>query len=441
MKSRVLVSLSVLALVIVAAAAVVVRFSDAEDPPIAAGPLLSTSTTGDGVGLHIQSMTPASTPSATPDTVNTAIRELLDRLPIEDKVGQMLMFGFAGTAAGGDVQLMVRDWRIGGLVLRDGNLAAPSQILELSSALQGLADENGLPAGLLLAVDQEGGAVTRLRSPFTQFPAPAAVGSAGDSDLAQAMGKAMAEEMTAVGINMDLAPVLDVNDNPLNAVIGPRSFGSDPNLVALMGTEFVKGLHDGGVIATGKHFPGHGSTSTDSHYGLPVVSKTSDEIRSTELVPFQAAIEADVDAIMTAHVAYPDLDSASLAPATLSKPILTGLLRQELGFSGVIVTDSMGMGAITQLYSPGEAAVMAVEAGADIILAGGQVDVQSGIRAALLEAAQTGRISEQRINESVTRILLLKAKYRVGEEPPLDLDVIGSPEHVEVAQKIVAIGN
>ncbi len=283
--------------------------------------------------------------------------------------------------------------------------------------------------------------MTRLHPPFTQFPAPAAVGTADDQGLARATGKAMAEEMAAVGINMDLAPVLDVVDNPLNTVIGPRSFGAEPQLVALMGSEFVNGLHDGGVVATGKHFPGHGSTSTDSHYGLPVVSKTPDEIRTTELVPFQAAIGEGVDAIMTAHVAYPELDSASLVPATVSKSILTGLLRQELGFDGVIVTDSMGMGAITGSYSPGEAAVMAVEAGADMILAGGQVDVQAGIRAALLEAAQTGRLSVQRIDESVTRILMLKAKYDVGEAPPFDLDVVGNPEHVRVAEKIAALGN
>jgi beta-N-acetylhexosaminidase len=441
MKRRVLVSLAVLALVLAASAAVVISFSDSEHSQFAAAPPPSTSSLEDSSGLHIQAMTPTLTPSATADPVGTAIRDLLGRLPVEDKIGQMLMFGFAGTTAGADVQEMIRDWRVGGLVLRDANLATPDQILELSTSLQRLAREDGLPAGLLLAVDQEGGAVTRLHPPFTQFPAPAIVGTAGDPDLAQAMGKAMAEEMMAVGINTDLAPVLDVVDNPLNTVIGPRSFGSDPQLVALMGTEFVKGLHDGSVIATGKHFPGHGSTSTDSHYGLPVVSKTSDEIRSTELVPFQAAIETGVDAIMTAHVAYPELDSASLVPATLSKPILTGLLREELGFNRVIITDSMGMGAITANYSPGEAAVMAVEAGADMILASGQVDVQTGVREALLEAVQTGRISEQRIDQSVTRILLLKAKYDVGEEPPFDLDVVGSAEHAKVAEEIVALGN
>jgi beta-N-acetylhexosaminidase len=398
------------------------------------------SSPGDEAALRIRAVTPSPTPSVSPEEerINAAVGQMLKGLTIEDKIGQMLMFGLDGTIVTEDHRRLIQEWRVGGFVLREANLDSPTQIRELSMSLQELALESVHPLGLLLAVDQEGGQVTRLHWPFTVFPAPAVVGTTGDPALARAMGKVMAEEMAAVGINMDLAPVLDVNDNPLNPAIGSRSFGADPQVVAEMGTAFLQGLHEGDTVATGKHFPGHGSTSTDSHVALPVVPKSLSDIHETELVPFEAAIGAGIDVIMTAHVAYPELDSAPLMPATLSEPILTGILRQEIGFTGVILTDEIGMAAITGLYGPGEAAVMAIAAGADMILAKGPLETQAEIRGALMEAVKSGLVSEERVDESVARILRLKVKYDVGGNPGLGLDVIGSAEHVRVADEISA---
>jgi beta-N-acetylhexosaminidase len=431
MNSR-LVIFFIVILLGLAAAVITIGLSDSDGP-----------SSQDELGLRIYPVTPSPTRSGSPEEnrANAAVREILEGLTVEEKIGQMLMFGFEGTRLDENLEQMLGEWRVGGLVLRDGNLDTPNQIRELSTSLQKLASASGLPAGLLLAVDQEGGAVTRLRWPFTQFPAPAVLGAIGDPALTRAMGETMAEEMMAVGINVDLAPVLDVNDNPLNPVIGPRSFGDDAEVVAVMGTAFLDGLHDGKVIATGKHFPGHGSTSTDSHIALPVVTKSADEIRSTELVPFEAAVEAGVDIIMTAHVAYPALDDSTSTPATLSEPILTEILRQELGFAGVILTDEISMAAITGSYSPGEAAVMAIAAGADMILSKGPSSTQAEIRQALLDAVRSGRISEQRLDESVARILQLKTRYHVGEEPQLDLDVVGCEEHARIAERIAGLGD
>jgi beta-N-acetylhexosaminidase len=241
-----------------------------------------------------------------------------------------------------------------------------------------------------------------------------------------------ANELSAMGVNANLAPVLDANDNPLNPIIGLRSFGQSPEWVTELGTAYIQSLQRHGVIATAKHFPGHGSTSTDSHLDLPVVRKSRLELAKTQLAPFRSAIASGVGMIMTAHVAFPDLDDGGQTPSTLSPKVVDGLLRQELGYNGVIISDEMGMKAITEGFGPDESAVMAVQAGVDLVLMAGGFEEQSTMYRALLEAVGNGTISEALINASVARILRLKQDLGLLEQPSLPPSAsTGSQESAE----------
>jgi beta-N-acetylhexosaminidase len=255
-------------------------------------------------------------------------------LTLEDKIGQLIMAGVRGTSITADARHLVGELRIGNIVLMGRNVESPTQVLALTRGLQELAAEAlGFP--LLIATDQEGGQVQRLSAAagFLPMPDAATVGTAKPGAIRQ-YARAVGDELCAVGVNVAFAPVLDVNDNPDNPVIGrrDRSFGATPEAVARSAIPFMLGLRDAGVLATGKHFPGHGSTAVDSHLALPVVTKTVDELAAVELSPFRRAIEREIELILSAHVSYPALDPSGL-PATVSAPILTGLLRQELGFS------------------------------------------------------------------------------------------------------------
>lgn len=375
------------------------------------------------------------TPKEGEDQPADRVDEVLSGLSLEDKVGQLLMFGFDGTFADGRLETILREWRAGGVVLLGPNVQTPEQVAALTGDIQASAmEETGL--GALIAVDQEGGEVLRLPPPFTQFPAAAVVGETGTADLAHRMGRAVAEEMHAVGLNMNLAPVLDVLGPSGSPAIDSRSFGTDPGLVAEMGTAFISGLRDAGVISTGKHFPGHGSAPADSHAELPVVWKEADELQQVDITPFKAAVREGVDAIMTAHVAYPRLDDGLARPATISPFVVGGILRDDLGFDGVVMTDNMTMGGVTTAYLPQEAAVLAIEAGADIILCACPPSVQGAIRSALIEAVQTGRLSEERIDASVRRVVSLKLRYSVGSVEAFDPAMIGNAEHLRVVDDI-----
>jgi beta-N-acetylhexosaminidase len=369
-------------------------------------------------------------------------RASLADLPLEVKVGQMLMAGVQGTALTDDARRMIGELHLGNVVLMGPNVVSPEQVLGLTRELQALALEaNGI--GLLIATDQEGGRVQRLRDGFTRLPDAVTVGAARRPDLARAYGRMVGEELLAVGVNMDLAPVLDVNDNPLNPVIGPRSFGSSPEAVESAAPAFLAGLHDAGVAATGKHFPGHGNTSTDSHLTLPFVLKDGEALRAVELRPFRAAVAAGIDAIMPAHVVYPALDPSGL-PATVSAPIVTGVLRGELGFRGLVVTDDMGMQGITELYSPEESAVRAVLAGADVVLCARldlaqacKPDMLAQLRAGLLQAVADGRLPMARVDESVARVQELKARYQVGPASGDGFARIGGAAHLRLVADIL----
>lgn len=292
-----------------------------------------------------------------------------------------------------------------GIVFFGGNIQNATQVKKYISDLQ-----TNSKYGLFIATDQEGGIVDRLAAAgITRFGNMATIGATKDPSQAYNVGATYGKEMKALGFNIDFAPVADVNTNPKNPVIGVRAFGSDPNLVASMVSQEVKGLQDNGVSATLKHFPGHGDTSTDTHTGIAVVQNDLNRLRQVELVPFKAGITAGADLVLTAHIQLPKIDPSNL-PATMSKTIVTDLLRTELGFTGVIITDALDMDAISAYYTPDQVVTNCVNAGIDILLMPKKYfDTYS----AFVSLAKSHKITEDRINQSVLRILNLKLKLGV----------------------------
>jgi beta-N-acetylhexosaminidase len=373
-------------------------------------------------------------------------RETLAQMSLEQKVGQVFMLGFDGTRLNASNRALVQGLHLGGVTLFARNVDSASQLSQLDADLQTIAD----PLPLFISVDQEGGLVVRVTDGATIFPGNMAVGATGDPAQARKVAEASASELLAMGINMDLAPVIDVNTNPLNPVIGVRSFGSDVALVSDFGVQTIQALQSNGVSAVGKHFPGHGDTSVDSHRDLPVVPHALERLQSLELLPFKAAMQAGVDGIMTAHLYLPAIEPKQDLPATLSKTVLTGLLREQLGYQGLILTDALDMDAIKKDRSAAEAAIQAFEAGADMLLIAG---ITAEDRAhlgegppALLAAVTSGRVPEARLDASVQRILEAKAKRGVlpgfvARPTAPDASVLNSPEHralaLEVARKAV----
>ena len=366
-------------------------------------------------------------------------------MTLQEKLGQLFIVGFEGSEPSEALKDLIQRHRIGGVILLGRNIRDPLQLLSLTTALQesrgalpGLPSSGGLkPAPtnlpLFIAVDQEGGRVSRLKAPFTQFPSPTRLGKSGSVEMASAVGASIGKELRAVGINVNFAPVLDVNINPQNPVIGDRAFGSDPALVGKLGVAFFQGLKDQRIISVGKHFPGHGDTALDSHEALPVVGPRRERLERVELRPFAEAIKAGIPALMTAHVLYPALDP--LLPATLSKTILTDLLRGELAFPGLIMSDDLEMKAIASYYGIGEAAVRFVEAGGDLVLICHRFDRQLEAVEAVRRAVEEGRLSEERIDTSLERIAKAKEEYLTPYEPlrPEGLSVIGCEEHRKLA--------
>jgi beta-N-acetylhexosaminidase len=369
-------------------------------------------------------------------------------MSLEQKVGQVFMLGFEGTTLTPGNRALIRDLHLGGVTLFARNIETTRQLARLDAELQTIAD----PVPLFISVDQEGGLVVRVTEGATIFPGNMAVAASGDPSLARKVAQASAAELLAMGINMNLAPVVDVNTNPMNPVIGVRSFGSDPSAVGRFGDASIDGLQSSGVSAVAKHFPGHGDTAVDSHHDLPVVPHTLDRLDSIEFQPFRSAIRADVDGIMTAHVYVPSIEPEQDRPATLSHAVLTRLLRERLGYSGLILTDALDMGAIKRDRTAAEAAVEAFQAGADVLLIAGitgedRVHLAEG-PPALLAAVQSGRVSQERLDASVLRILEAKAKrgilpgaHQVPTQP--GTDVLGSREHrdlaLEVARKAITL--
>lgn len=364
----------------------------------------------------------------------------IQKMSLEEKVGQLFQIGFSNSDLNYEVKDMIENYHVGGIIYFGRNLKNPKQTAELSSKLQSLALKSESEIPLFISADQEGGTVTRLKG-VTHFPGNMVLGAAADVDLAFKTGKAVGSELKNLGININLAPDLDVNNNPDNPVIGVRSFGEDPELVSKLGISYMEGLHSEGVIATAKHFPGHGDTATDSHLSLPVIDHSRERLDKIELVPFRRAIEAGIDVIMTSHVYFPTIEKETGIPATLSKAVLTGLLRKELDFKGLVITDCMEMDAIVNEFGTVEGAVRTIEAGSDAVLISHSYQKQKKAINAVVEAVKSGRISEQRINESVKRNLILKSK-RINLDTVLDADhrKIDFEKNKNTARKVAEAG-
>jgi beta-N-acetylhexosaminidase len=329
-----------------------------------------------------------------------------------DRVGQLLLLGWVGSTAEA-ARTTLAELRPGGIVYVD-NARAAADARAINAALPAIAQEYGvLPP--LSAVDHEGGNVQRIQD-VANLGSNAQFAATQPSDRDACLrGQQHAEQLRAMGFTMNLAPVLDVNNNPANPVIGIRSYGADPALVARLGSAYVRGLQGGGIAAVGKHFPGHGNTSVDSHLQLPVLPQGEADLEQVELVPFRRVVAPDTDvaAIMSAHIEFPAVDPSG-APATLSQPIITGLLRQKLGFGGLVLSDDLGvMRAITDNFAPGEAAVQAVRAGVDMLIIAGGLPRQRESRDALLAALASGALSRERVDEAVRHVLTVKARFGV----------------------------
>lgn len=326
------------------------------------------------------------------------------------------MVGFDGHAASPDVKRMIREFGVGHVVLFERNVDAPEQVAELVRELQVVARDAGHNLPLMVSVDQEGGRVARLREPWTVWPPMRAVGRIGSEDIARKVGAALAAELSACGIRYDFAPDVDVDTNPKNPIIGDRSFGDDPALVGRLGAAMVRGLQEGGVAACAKHFPGHGDTDVDSHLELPAVDHPWSRLDEVELPPFRAAIEAGVATIMTAHVLVRELDDS--VPATLSPRVVGGLLRKEMRYEGVIVSDDLEMKAIASHWSVGEGAVKAAQAGCDLLPVCTSVDAQVEAMESVIRALEMEALPWSAMDDACARIRRLKEKYLLPYRAP-----------------------
>ena len=325
---------------------------------------------------------------------------------IRRDIGQLLIGSLPGTTITPEIRSLAKEFSLGGVILFARNIEAPEQVAEMSIDVQTLATD--LP--LWVSVDQEGGRVARLKAPFTEWPPMAVLGRSGDEQLAVRFATALATELKAVGITLDYAPVLDIHTNPKNPVIGDRALAEDAESVARLGAAIIKALQQNGVAACGKHFPGHGDTSVDSHLELPLVEHPPDRIRRVECVPFREAIRADVAFIMTAHVLVPSFDEQK--PATLSPAIVQALLRDELKFPGVILSDDLEMKAIAKAYTVPDAAIAAIAAGCDgLLICSGDVDVQAATLEALVHAVEEQKIPYKRLEDALTRLRRAKERF------------------------------
>ena len=356
-----------------------------------------------------------------------------------DLVGQSLMLSFEGRHATPDVLQALSATRANGVVLFAHNVGTPAELYALNRDLQAHAAASGLPP-LLIAVDQEGGSVTRLRAPLVTVPSQMAQAATGDLATAAACARITGRQLRAFGINVNFAPVLDVNCNPANPVIGTRSFGQEPGLVSQYALAALRGYHESSVIATGKHFPGHGDTNSDSHLGLPTVRHLRPRLDEIELAPFAAAIRAGVPALMSAHILFEALDRQ---PATLSPSILTDLLRRELGFDGVIFTDALDMQAIAAQFSPGEAALRSKAAGADVLLPLGTLQSQVEVARALALALQNGDLPREAFAATARRLDKLRAEYGISHELPpyADPDPALYDAALEIARRSITVAH
>ena len=328
------------------------------------------------------------------------------------RVGQHVIIGFDGYTASDDVKRLIRDFAVGHVILFARNVAEPRQVAELVRDLQDVARKAGHDTPLMVSVDQEGGRVARMKEPWTLWPPLRAIGRLKSEEMAREMGKALARELLACGVTLDYAPIVDVDTNPANPIIGDRSFGDDPELVGRLGAAMIHGLQDNGVAACAKHFPGHGDTDKDSHLELPVVDISRRRLEEVELPPFRHAIDAGVATIMTAHILLRDVDDT--VPATLSRRIVQEMLREKLGYGGVIISDDLEMKAVANFAPIEVLAVRALQAGCDLLPVCSLHDQQATAFEAVVHALESGEIRTKDMDDSDLRVRRLKEAYLHG---------------------------
>ncbi len=401
---------------------------------------------------------------AEPESSEDIIKQMVDSMDTREKVEQMLMISLrpwnaegeneSVTSLNDDLTYFIESHNFGGVCLFADNVQTTAQTVELTNQIQQAAKNSYCGIPMLISADQEGGFIYRLGT-GTPTCGNMALGATDDPELAYENAKILASEIKALGINTDLAPVIDVNNNPSNPVIGIRSFSSDPEIVGAMGEKYVEGMQSEGIITTCKHFPGHGDTATDSHTGLPLINKSYDELKEIELAPYRSVVDK-TDMIMTAHIQFPKIETGEYVskstgekiniPATLSKTIITDILRKDLGYDGVVITDSMVMSAIKENFGLVDAATLAINADVDMILEPLYVQNVSDFfeidqYVAMIEAQiENGVIPEETIDKSVTRILTMKQKRGLLDYKPADVDnalkIVGSAENREKALQI-----
>lgn len=343
---------------------------------------------------------------------NVAISAQLEQMSVDEKIGQMIIAGIDGLSYNKQTQSLIDEYKIGGFILYANNIKNASQTVILLNEMKAGNKASRIP--LFLSVDQEGGNLARLPKEVLALPSNRKIGKRDDPAFSYEIGQALGKQLNSFGFNMNFAPVLDVDSNPLNPVIGNRSFGADPNVVSRLGLQTMKGLQAESIVPVVKHFPGHGDTSVDSHFNLPVVNKTREELEILELIPFRTSIENGADAVMVAHILLPAINTKS--PSSMSSSIITNILRNELGFEGVVLTDDLTMAAITKHHEIGEASVNSVMAGSDIIMVAHDYDKIVTVVKSLKKAIDKGELTEQRIDLSVARILKLKKKYELQDD-------------------------
>ncbi|MGP4081043.1 beta-N-acetylhexosaminidase [Pseudalkalibacillus sp. R45] len=332
-------------------------------------------------------------------------------MDLKQKIGQLMVFGFKAehpSKLSDEIKALIENHHIGGIILFGRNIGTPEEIQELTTTLQTTAKNAGQEQPLFICIDQENGVVRRLGEGTTVFPGAMLLGATGEPELAFEIGKASGQELLDLGINWNLSPVVDVNNNPHNPVIDVRSFGEKPEMVAEFGKQLMKGMQASGIITTLKHFPGHGDTTVDSHLALPVIPHELERLRKVELLPFKESIDSGADTVMSSHVYFPSIEPEENRPATMSKAVMTGLLREELGFDGVITTDCMEMKAIADGIGTAQGAVEAIKAGVDLIMISHLPTLQHEAIERVFQAVLSGEIEERTIDKACERVMKLK---------------------------------
>jgi beta-N-acetylhexosaminidase len=370
--------------------------------------------------------------------IELRIEKILSSLSLEEKIGQMLIYGFKGQSNHNIIN-DIKKYKLGGVILYSHNISSAEQLFYMNRSIhKNSIKYTGVPA--FISIDQEGGKVLRTHDFATVLPGNMNLGATESSTLSFLAGKLTAIDLEMLGINMNFAPVLDVNTSSDNDVIGVRSFGSDPEMVSKLGSAYIRGLQSRRVSATAKHFPGHGNTSGDSHYQTIILERSLNELRKNDFKPFVAAINSDVDAIMTAHISVPSIDKENV-PATISKKIVTGVLRKELGFNGLVITDDMEMRPVSKKLSIGKSAVQAIIAGCDIVVVAWSPKAKDDVYNSINNAVKSNLISESRIDESLRRILKVKLKRDLFKQSPVNdfeivKNVVGNKFHRRVSSII-----